>query len=191
MPDRTDHTTSYEGWKKNSKQAKRKVLPQELSIQAWLMYHLRFLFAAESCRAFDAFGGLCTQFNLLGVVLNLTVTEGVALGMAYFRILSIRLEEMARQRAVGAEGFIRLLTSEQLDVKEQARRECALAVRGDLPKGSPKGGKGGFPGFRLPAASFPYHSPDLPASSKAPYRPVFVTNNKGSSNKGEGKGWCT
>ena len=138
MPDKTDHSTSFEGWKRNIKQAKRKLLPQELSIEAWLIYHLRFLFAAEGCKAFGAFGGLCAQFNLLGVVLNLSVTEGVSIGLAYFRILSIRLGEMARQRAVGADEFIRLLTPEQLGVKEQARRECALSARGDPPKGFPR-----------------------------------------------------
>ena len=97
---------------------------------------------------------------------------------------------MARRLDVGAEGFIRLLTPEQLDVKEHARRECALAVRGDPPKGSPRGGKGGFPGFH-PPSSISHLASGLPASSKAPYRPVFVANNKGSSNKGKGKGWRT
>ena len=85
------------------------------------MYRLRLLLAAGGCRAFDTFGGLCAQFNLLGVAPDLTVTEGVSLGIAYFRILSIRLEETARQRAVGEDEFIRLLSPDQLGVKEQAR----------------------------------------------------------------------
>ena len=42
IPDRADHVTSLEGWKRNSKQAKRRVHPQELPIQAWLMYQMRF-----------------------------------------------------------------------------------------------------------------------------------------------------
>ena len=189
MPDRTDRATSFEGWNKNSKKAKRKVLPQELAIQAWIMYRVRILFAAESCRAFDSFGGLCAQFNLLGVVLNLTVTEGVSLGMAYFRILIIRSEEIARQRAVGADGFIRLLAPDQLDLKEQARRECALAVRGDPPKGSPRSGKGSFARTRPSFLSGGSSVSDHASSSKAsPYRPVFATNNKGSLKKGK-KGW--
>ena len=185
MPGRTDHSASFEGWKRNSKQAKRKLLPQELSIQAWLMYHLRFLFATEGCETFDAFGGLCAQFNLLGVALNLSVAEGVSFGVAYFRILPIRLVEMARQRAVGADEFIRLLTSEQLGVKEQARRECALSARGDPSKGFPRREKGKN-GWSRPT----FDSSADPASSAkaAPYRPVFVTDPQKVSQKGK-NGW--
>ena len=186
MPDRTDHVTSIEGWRRNSKQAKRRVLPQELPIQAWLMYQLRFLLAAESCRAFTAFGGLCAQLNHLSVVLNLSVTEGFSFGLSYFRILATRLEETARQRAVSADDFARLLSYEQLDVKEQARRECALSNKGDFPKGSgmdkgSKNRKGSFPVPEVPPA-------DAPASSQpAPYRPTFNTHSKGSFPKGKGR----
>ena len=84
MPDKTDHVTSLEGWKRNSKQAKRRVLPHEIPIQAWSMYRIRFLLAAESCQAFSAFGGVCAQFNRLSAVPNLAVTDGASLGLAYF-----------------------------------------------------------------------------------------------------------
>ena len=182
MPDKTDRTTSLEGWEENSKQAKRKVLPQDLSIQAWLMYRLRFLFAAECCKAFDTFGGLCAQFNLLGVAPNLTVAEGFSLGLAYFRILSIRLEEMARQRDVGGDEFIRLLSPEQLGVKEQARRARALSARG----APPNGGKLGKNAWARP--SFDSQADPASSSRAAPYRPVFATSSKGFPNKGK-KGW--
>ena len=109
------------------------------------MYRLRFLLASEGCKAFCALGGICDQFNPLSAALNLTVTEGVSLGIAYFRIPNIRLGEMARRRAVGVDEFPRLLSFEQLGVKEQDRRGCALSLRVDLPMGSPKGGgRGGY-----------------------------------------------
>ena len=187
MPDRTDHVTSIEGWRRNSKQAKRRVLPQELPIQAWLMYQMRFLLAAESCRAFAPFGGLCAQLNHLCVVLNLSATEGFSFGLAYFRILATRLEETARQRAVSADEFSRLLSYEQLDVKEQARRECALSSRGEFSKGfgkdkgSGKQRKGSLPAQETPQVDTPS------ASNQSPYRPVFNTQTKGSIPKGKGR----
>ena len=150
------------------------------------MCHMRFLPAAESCRAFAAFGGLCAQFNLLSVALNISVTEGFGFGLAYFRILSTRLEETARQRAVSAEEFYRLLPFGQLGVKEQARRECALPNRGDFGKGfgKDKGSKirkGSIPVQEVPPA-------DIPASSQhSPYRPTFNTHSKGSTPKGKGR----
>ena len=109
--------------------------PRSPPIQAWLMYQFRFLFAAEECKTFEAFGGLRGQFNLLSVVLNLTVTEVVGMGLAYFRIIIIRLEEMARRRAIAVDEFPRLLPFAQLGVKEQTRRERALPLRSDPPKG--------------------------------------------------------
>ena len=65
-------------------------------------------------------------------MLNLCVTENVGLGLTYFKILSSRLEESARQRIIAPNEFAGLLSSEQLDVKEQARRELNLAFRGQV-----------------------------------------------------------
>ena len=79
--------------------------------------------AAECCGAFVHFGGFSAQLNLVAIVLNLCITESVNLGLSYFRILSSRLEENARMRVLSSSSFAALLNSEQLDVKEQARRE--------------------------------------------------------------------
>ena len=131
VPDMTERRSSIEKWCSHSKQAKRRLLPQELPVQAWILYHFRFLMAAECCGAFRLFGGLSAQFNLFSIVLNLCVAENVNLGLSYFRILSARLEEFARMRVIAPGEFSSLLNTEQLDVKEQARREMALSLRGN------------------------------------------------------------
>ena len=94
-----------------------------------MLYHLRFLLAAECCNAFQRFGCLSAQLGLLGIVLNLCVTESVNLGLSHFRILSSELEGNARVRVISTDAFAALLSSEQLDVKEQARREVALSSK--------------------------------------------------------------
>ena len=198
MPNRTDHVSSLEGWRRNSKKAKRRVLPQELPIQAWLMCHMRFLPAAESCRAFAAFGGLCAQFNLLSVALNISVTEGFGFGLAYFRILSTRLEETARQRAVSAEEFYRLLPFGQLGVKEQARRECALSTRGDYGKGFPrdkgaKQRKGSHPAHGVPLADAPSTSQAFPIAQLSAHirrDPIRRAKGNGGLKRGNAPFWA-
>ena len=80
---------------------------------------------------------MCAQLNLVSVVLNLRVTENVGLGLTYFEILSSRLEENARQRVIAPNEFSVLLSNEQLDVKEQARRELSLAFRQQGSRGQP------------------------------------------------------
>ena len=104
------------------------------------MRRLRFLVSEEGCEAFVNFGGLRDQLDLLLAAPNLSVTGGVIMGIAYFRILNVRLGEMARRRAVSRGEFVRLLSFGQLAVKEQARRECARSLRGDPPRGLAKGG---------------------------------------------------
>ena len=149
LPDVAEHRNSFENWSRNARQARRRATPQELPIQSFLLYQLRFIVAGECCMAFRPFGGMCAQLNLLAIVLNLCVTESVSLGLGYFRILSSRLEENARMRVIAPNDFFGLLSTEQLDVKEQARRELSLSFRGNgfqprappatFPRGPPRG----------------------------------------------------
>ena len=58
MPVDGDHTAARTRWAGYPKQAKRTILPQELSIRAFSLYLLRFLLAADLCQAWSSFGGL-------------------------------------------------------------------------------------------------------------------------------------
>ena len=139
LPDVAERRTSFENWTRNARQARRRTAPQELSVQSFLLYHLRFLVSAECSAAFRPFGGLCAQLNMLTIVLNLRTTESVNLGLSYFVILTSRLEEKARVRIVEPGDFFALLSSEQLGAKEQAPRDLNQFSRYEstLPQPSP------------------------------------------------------
>ena len=122
-------------------------------MQSWMMYQLRFLLAAECCNAFLHFGGLSAQLNLVAIVRNLRITESDNLGLSFLRILSSWLVENARVRVLPPIEFANLLNADQLDAKEQARRDVLLSSSDGSPppykqpKGhplqySPKSGEG-------------------------------------------------
>ena len=52
LPDVTEHRNSHDSWARNSRKAKRRLVPQELPMQSWLLYHMRFLMAGECCGVF-------------------------------------------------------------------------------------------------------------------------------------------
>ena len=141
LSNKTDRKSIYDYSPANSRQAKRKTLPQELHIQSWMLYRWRFLMAPEFCSAFRHFGCLWAQMNLLAMVLNLCVTESVNLRLAYCRLLSSRMDENARMRVLSTDAYAALLSTEQLDAREQARREVLLSSRDGGPAYFPTNAK--------------------------------------------------
>ena len=63
LPLDSDHSAALAKWIGFSKQAKRTAAPQELSIQAFTLYHLRFAIAADLCQAWSKFGGIGPQLS--------------------------------------------------------------------------------------------------------------------------------
>ena len=125
MPDSADHAAAQTQWKNYTKSSKKAQLPLDLSIQSFLLYQLRFVLAADLCSAWVGFGGLGAQLSHLSIVLNLAVIETVGIALSYHNVLSTRLTERARQRSTAEAEFVAQLSSEQFDVREQARREVA------------------------------------------------------------------
>ena len=146
---------------------------------------MRYALAAEGCKDCDAFGGLCAQRNLLSAAPNLAVTEGVSLGNAYCRTPIIHLEWKARKRAVSSDEFHSLLSPEQIEVDEQARRERSLSARSGLPKEFANGGNPSLkPAWDRPTSD---SLPDPSSASKAdPYR-LFGAPEKGFPTNGKGR----
>ena len=132
LPSDSEHSSARKWWVANSKQAKRSLSPQEMTIQAFALYHLRFLFAADLCQAFSIFGGLGPQLSHFSTVLHLGVTESVGTALAYHRLVGLKLQEKARKRTVSPSDFIALLASESLTLKEQAKKEIAAAIMSDV-----------------------------------------------------------
>ena len=87
------------------KQARRSLIPQELSIRAFTLYHLRFAIASDLCKAWSTFGGLGPQLSHLSTILHLAITESVGVALAYHRLVSTKLTEKARKRPTQASDF--------------------------------------------------------------------------------------
>ena len=132
MPSDSDHPNSRKRWIAHSKQAKRSLAPQELTIQCYALYQLRFLFAADLCQAFLSFGGIGPQLSHYSTVLHLSITESVGIALAYHRLVSIKLQEKARKRAATVSDFTALLATENTTIKEQAKKEISSAVDSDV-----------------------------------------------------------
>ena len=76
----------------------RTLSPQELRIQAFALYRLRFVFASDICKAWLKFGGLAPQLAHLATVLHVGITESVGTALSYRRIVGANLQEKARKR---------------------------------------------------------------------------------------------
>ena len=90
-----------------------------------------FLFAADLCSAFEGFGGLSAQLSHLSTLLELSILESVGVALAYRRIVTTKLQERARQRSARVSDFTELLKGGDFTIKEQAKKEIALAVAKD------------------------------------------------------------
>ena len=150
IPPDSDHSTARTRWLGHAKQAKRPTAPQELSIQCFALYQLRFLIAADLCQAFSTFGGIAPQLAHLSTVLHISITDSVGTALAYRRILASKLQEKARKRTTLLAEFTTLLASENFTIKEQAKKEIAMAIDADQrakdpPKGKGKNRKGDAP----------------------------------------------
>ena len=93
-----EHTAAVTKWRANARQAKRDAFPQDVPIQAWILYQLRFLPTAELLGALSTFGGFGAGINHLSIVLNIATTDTIAVSLAYGRLVKTHLEEKAMSR---------------------------------------------------------------------------------------------
>ena len=125
-------------WLGFPKQAKRSLSPKTLTIQAFTLYRLRFLFAADLCQAWLKFGGLGPQLAHLPTVRHLGITETVGTSLAYRRLVGQNLQEKDRKRTASEADFTSLLATGNFTLKEQAGKEIASAVDADVKDKAPK-----------------------------------------------------
>ena len=95
MPRMTLHTSALAKWRARVSRVPGK---QDISFQMWLRHHLRFVFAADLCHAWDPFGGLAAQLSQLAVILSLASTENCSYAMIYHKELVRFLADSARAR---------------------------------------------------------------------------------------------
>ena len=143
MPSDCDHTSARTKWVAYSKQAKRSLLPQELSIQDFTLYKMRFVAASDLCREWAEFGCLGPHLAHLSTVLHIGITESVGTALSYHRIVGGKMQEKARKRPTVESDFVSIISTENFTVEEQAKKEIAIAIVADAKKndrdGAPKG----------------------------------------------------
>ena len=110
---------------------------QQVRLQAWLLYMLRFVFTGDICSAWSNFGGLAAQFCMLSAVIHLAVVETAAFAIAYDAELRGRTQRLARRRDTQVD-FAKMLSEENEDVKRYLEIDLGKGkapAKADPPKG--------------------------------------------------------
>ena len=76
----------------------RKNGAQKVSLEAWILYIVRFISTVGICSARENFGGLPAQCCMISVALHLAVVEAAAFAIAYDSELRGRIQRLARRR---------------------------------------------------------------------------------------------
>ena len=98
------HERANKAWV-DSTSTKIKDSPQQVSLHAWLLYTLRYIFTGDLSDSWYAFGGLSAQLNHLSVVLHLAVSENATLAIHYDRELRLHLQRLSRSRDAEVEYY--------------------------------------------------------------------------------------
>ena len=88
------HISALDAWQKLQKSHKRPGC-QALSINQWILYNLRYILDGDLAGAWAPLGGLSSQFNHVGIVLDLAVTAHAGVSLAY----DLQVGNMAKQMA--------------------------------------------------------------------------------------------
>ena len=131
-----EHQAAVTRWRASARQAKD--LPQSIPTQAWLIYQLRFLIAADLAGAWLGFGGLAAQLNHLAIVMNISIVDSASVALSYDRLVREFLAERARSRReiTGDTFFSDFLSVENPASKLRDTAEHPRDVA--APKGAPK-----------------------------------------------------
>ena len=131
----SEHKSAIAKWNSNRQDGTSAVaLP--LPLNAWLLYHLRFIFAADVVGAWQLFGGVVAQLNHLTIFLHISTTDAIGVALTYDQLLKAHLGELSRARATGTAGsadFHELLLNEQPRFKMQATQQHTKPAAKDPP----------------------------------------------------------
>ena len=128
IPQSADRLAALDSWESQSAQDRPDFPPQEVSLQAFSLYRLRFLVAASLCHDSDPFGGLAAQLSHFGTGLPLAVTEHIGIALSYHRVVGEKLQERDRQLLVGGRCYTELLAELSFPTSEQSKREHAISA---------------------------------------------------------------
>ena len=91
------HDRAAKYWRESTAR-KTKDPTQKVSLQAWQLYMVRFIFTGGLTDSRAAFGGISAQFPHLCIVLLLAAVETEAFALAYDRELRLTIQGTARKR---------------------------------------------------------------------------------------------
>ena len=150
-----EHVAAVVRWRGNSRQGKLDANSTAIPMQAWLLYQLRFIVAADLAGAWSAFGGMAAQLNHLSIVINMSVVDSATVALAYDRLVREFLAERARSRhELNGPSFF----SDFLSVENPALKLKALA---ENPRG------GGAPRDQQSKAELQKQKKEAAAAAKA------------------------
>ena len=162
-----EHVAAVVRWRGNSRQGKKDENSSAIPMQAWLLYQLRFLVAADLAGAWSAFGGLAAQLNHLSIVMNMSIVDSATVALAYDRLVREFLAERARSRhELNGPSFF----SDFLSVENPALKLKALA---EHPRG------GGAPRDQPSKAELQKQKKEAAAAAKAAAAAASSAKDKG------------
>ena len=131
--------------RKDSVPHKSKDSSQQGSIQAWLLYMLRFILVGDLLDAWSSFGGLSAQLSHLSIALHLAKVANVTLAIMYDSEVRAQIQRLSRLRGEDAD-FERLLTEETVEIKQRLKSDWGRTKARKAADKSSKGDKGGKAG---------------------------------------------
>ena len=99
---KNEHPASIAKRCRNTRQALREPLRRGFPIQAFILYRVRFLIAAELLGSLPTFGGIAGGINHLSIMPNIATTDAIDVALAYDRLVRQHLEEKDRDRPEAA-----------------------------------------------------------------------------------------
>ena len=93
-----EHDAAVSRWGTSSRVADREGAANSIPTQAWLLYNLRFVIAADLAGDWSAFGGIAAQLNHLSIIMHIPTTDSAAIALSYDRMAREFLAEKARSR---------------------------------------------------------------------------------------------
>ena len=115
------HERSNKSWR-DSVARKHKDSPQQISLQSYLLYNLRFLLTGDMLVAWHSFGGLSAQWYHISIVLHLAVVESVTFALIYDQELRSYAQRQARRRDTETD-FYRLFSEENDEIERTLKTE--------------------------------------------------------------------
>ena len=97
-----EHQSAVTRWRASDWKANDN--PSSIPMQAWLLYQLGFLIAADLAGDWPIFGGLASQLNRLATAMKISITDSAAMALSYDRPgreFSAERDRSRQEKAIG------------------------------------------------------------------------------------------